>query len=137
MLITEQSLVETLMAARVIRGEDADYSFLIKQCSSRINCCSARVWFAAIRPTVGPANRATTAYLAAGVKGITVEWSSNRSPRVRPCWPPASSTACPSAHSPAQPVWRRDVRPAGRAGGLRCQPARVDGLWRVDERGHL
>jgi hypothetical protein len=47
------------MAARVIRGEDADYSFLIKQCSSRINCCSARVWFAAIRPAVRPAKRAT------------------------------------------------------------------------------
>ncbi|MDT7770754.1 MAG: hypothetical protein QOI30_3771, partial [Mycobacterium sp.] len=27
------------MAARVIRDDDADYSFLIKQCSSRINCC--------------------------------------------------------------------------------------------------
>jgi hypothetical protein len=39
----------------VIRDDDADYSFLIKQCSSRINCCSAHVWFAAIRPTVGPA----------------------------------------------------------------------------------
>jgi hypothetical protein len=47
------------MAARVIRDDDADYSFLIKQCSSRINCCSARVWFAAIRPTLGPAKRAT------------------------------------------------------------------------------
>jgi hypothetical protein len=47
------------MAARVIRDDDADYSFLIKQCSSRINCCSAHVWFAAIRPTVGPAKRAT------------------------------------------------------------------------------
>jgi hypothetical protein len=47
------------MAARVIRADDADYSFLIKQCSSRINCCSARVWFAAIRPTLGPAKRAT------------------------------------------------------------------------------
>jgi hypothetical protein len=47
------------MAARVIRDDDADYSLLIKQCSSRINCRSARVWFAAIRPTVGPAKRAT------------------------------------------------------------------------------
>jgi len=47
------------MAARMIRADDADYSFLIKQCSSRINCCSARVWFAAIRPTLGLAKRAT------------------------------------------------------------------------------
>jgi hypothetical protein len=47
------------MAVRMIRADDADYSFLIKQCSSRINCCSARVWFAAIRPTLGPAKRAT------------------------------------------------------------------------------
>jgi hypothetical protein len=42
------------MDARVIRADDADYSLLIKQCSSRINCCSAHVWFAAIQPTVGP-----------------------------------------------------------------------------------
>jgi hypothetical protein len=39
------------MAARTIGDDDADYSCLIKQCSSQINCCSARVWFAAIRPT--------------------------------------------------------------------------------------
>jgi hypothetical protein len=49
------------MAARAIGDDDADYSFLIKQCSSRINCCSARVWFAAIRPTAGPAQRAAPA----------------------------------------------------------------------------
>jgi len=47
------------MAARVISDDDADYSFLIKQCSSRINWCSARVCFSAIRPTVGAAKRAT------------------------------------------------------------------------------
>jgi hypothetical protein len=45
------------MAARVIRADDADYSFLIKQCSSRINCCSACVWFTVIRPTAGLAKR--------------------------------------------------------------------------------
>jgi hypothetical protein len=39
------------MATRTIGDDDADYSFLIKQCSSQINCCSTRVWFAAIRPT--------------------------------------------------------------------------------------
>jgi hypothetical protein len=39
------------MAARTIGDDDADYSFLIKQCSSQINCCSARVWFSAIRLT--------------------------------------------------------------------------------------
>jgi hypothetical protein len=60
------------MAARVIRADDADYSFLIKQCSPRINCYSARVWFAAIRPTAGPAKRASTAYPAAGVKGLSM-----------------------------------------------------------------
>jgi hypothetical protein len=57
------------MAARAIGDDDADYSFLIKQCSPRINCCSAPVWFAAIRPNAGPAKRASTAYPAAGVKG--------------------------------------------------------------------
>jgi hypothetical protein len=36
------------MAARVIRDDDADYSFLIKQCSSRGNCCSFTVGFSAI-----------------------------------------------------------------------------------------
>jgi hypothetical protein len=60
------------MAARVIGDDDADYSFLIKQCSSQINCCSVRVWFAAIHAT------AYGCYPAAGVKGITVERSSNR-----------------------------------------------------------
>jgi hypothetical protein len=39
------------MAVRAIGDDDADYSFLIKQCSSQINCCSARVWFVATRPT--------------------------------------------------------------------------------------
>src|ERR1700684_3235271 len=37
------------MAARVIRDDDADYSFLIKQCSSAINCCSVDVRFRATR----------------------------------------------------------------------------------------
>ncbi len=37
------------MAARAIRDEDADYSLLIKQCSSTINCCSVNVRFCATR----------------------------------------------------------------------------------------
>jgi hypothetical protein len=37
------------MAAQAIRDDDADYSFLIKQCSSRGNCCSFTVSFSAIR----------------------------------------------------------------------------------------
>ena len=37
------------MAARAIRDDDADYSFLIKQCSSTINCCSVNVRFCATR----------------------------------------------------------------------------------------
>jgi hypothetical protein len=37
------------MAARAIRADDADYSFLIKQCSSAINCCSVDVRFCATR----------------------------------------------------------------------------------------
>jgi hypothetical protein len=60
------------MAARPIRDDEADYSFLIKQCSSAINCCSVDVRFCATRwPHCGR-------YPAAGVKGITVERSSNR-----------------------------------------------------------
>ena len=43
------------MAARAIGDEDADYSFLIKQCSSAINCCSVDVRFCATRwPHCGP-----------------------------------------------------------------------------------
>ena len=43
------------MAARAIRDDDADYSFLIKQCSSAINCCSVDVRFCATRwPQCGP-----------------------------------------------------------------------------------
>jgi hypothetical protein len=43
------------MAARTIRDDDADYSFLIKQCSSAINCCSVDVRFCATRwPHCGP-----------------------------------------------------------------------------------
>jgi hypothetical protein len=60
------------MAARAIGDDEADYSFLIKQCSSQINCCSVRVWFAAIHATTNGRHP------AAGVKGITVERSSNR-----------------------------------------------------------
>ena len=99
------------MAARAIRDADADYSLLLKQCSSRINCCSFCVRFSAIRLTVGPAERTTTGYPSAGINGS--RWNGvqtglvPRSPRVRPCWPPASSAAWPSAHSPAQPVWHR------------------------------
>jgi hypothetical protein len=37
------------MAPRAIRDDDADYSFLIKQCSSAINCCSVNVRFCATR----------------------------------------------------------------------------------------
>jgi hypothetical protein len=37
------------MAARAIGDDDADYSFLIKQCSSAINCCSVDVRFRATR----------------------------------------------------------------------------------------
>jgi hypothetical protein len=60
------------MAARAIRDDDADNSLLIKQCSSAINCCSIGVRFCATRWP--PGGR----YPAAGVKGITVERSSNR-----------------------------------------------------------
>jgi hypothetical protein len=35
------------MAARAIRDDAADYSFLIKQCSSAIDSCSANVRFRA------------------------------------------------------------------------------------------
>jgi hypothetical protein len=37
------------MAARAIRDDEADYSFLIKQSSSTINCCSIDVPFRATR----------------------------------------------------------------------------------------
>ena len=37
------------MPARAIRDADADYSFLNKQCSFIINCCSFSVGFPAIR----------------------------------------------------------------------------------------
>ena len=37
------------MAAQAIRDDDADYSFLIKQCSSAINRGSSNVGFTAIR----------------------------------------------------------------------------------------
>jgi hypothetical protein len=60
------------MAARAIRDDDADYSFLIKQCSSTINCCSDDVRFHATRWTQ------TDRYPAAGEKGTTVERSSKR-----------------------------------------------------------
>jgi hypothetical protein len=59
------------MAARAINDDVADYSFLVKQCSSAVNCCSVNVRFRAIR---WPQCRR---YPAAGVKGITVERSSN------------------------------------------------------------
>jgi hypothetical protein len=39
------------MAALAIRDDDADYSFLIKQCSSAINRRSSGVGFIAIRMT--------------------------------------------------------------------------------------
>jgi hypothetical protein len=39
------------MAAQAIRDDDADYSFLIKQCSSAINRRSSSVGFTAIRTT--------------------------------------------------------------------------------------
>ena len=42
------------MAAQAIRDDDADYSFLIKQCSSAINRRSSSVGFTAIRTTAGP-----------------------------------------------------------------------------------
>ena len=74
------------MAARAIGDDDADYSFLIKQCSSQINCCSVRVWFAAIHAT------SDGRYPAAGVKRITVERSSNRVGVAAPWHPPMLAT---------------------------------------------
>jgi hypothetical protein len=70
------------MAARAIRDDDADNSLLIKECSSAINCCSVDVRFCATRwPQCGR-------YPAAGVKGITVERSSNRVGAAVPARPP-------------------------------------------------
>lgn len=60
------------MAARAIRDDDADYSFLIKQCSSAINCCSDDV---PLHATWWPQS---DRYPAAGEKGTTVERSSKR-----------------------------------------------------------
>ncbi len=74
------------MAARAIRDDEADYSFLIKQCSSAIDCCSANVRF---RATGWPQWRR---YPAAGVKGITVERSSNRVGVAAPPRPPMLAT---------------------------------------------
>src|ERR1700728_3815151 len=55
---------------------------------------------------------------AAGVKGITVKWSSNRSPRVRPCWAtgiidgmPECALACATGTAPC----RRTASPLRRA----------------------
>ena len=74
------------MAARTIRDDDADYSFLIKQCSSPINCCSVLVRFAP------PGDHTADRYQAAGVKGITVERSSNRVGASAPSRPPMLAT---------------------------------------------
>ena len=59
------------MAARAIRDDDADYSFLIKQCSSAINCCSANVGFTAIRPTAAQRS---------GPRGLLAAAPANRPP---------------------------------------------------------
>ena len=70
------------MDARAIRADDADYSFLIKQCSSAINCCSVDVRFCATRwPHCGPLSGGRR-------KGITVERSSNRVGAPAPPRPP-------------------------------------------------
>lgn len=41
------------MAARAIRDDDADYSFLDKQCSSAAAECSSSVWLSAIQSALG------------------------------------------------------------------------------------
>jgi hypothetical protein len=89
MLITEQSLVETL---------DGRAGDLRRRCRLFIPHQAVfipnQLLFSPRLVCSHPADRwpGEAGHPAAGVKGITVEWSSNRSPRVRPCWPPASST---------------------------------------------
>ena len=55
------------MAARAICDADADYSFLDKQCSSAINCCSSDVGYSATRLT-GPGPAYMRAELISGGK---------------------------------------------------------------------
>src|ERR1700757_4090939 len=87
MLITEQSLAETLdgragdprRRCRLFIPHQAVFIPNQLLFSPRLVCRH-------------PADRwpGEAGHPAAGVKGITGEWSSNPSPRVRPCWPPAS-----------------------------------------------
>jgi hypothetical protein len=59
------------MDAQAIRDDDADYSFLIKQCSSAINRRSSNVGFAAIR---------RTAAQRSGPRGLLAAAPANRPP---------------------------------------------------------
>jgi len=113
------------MAARAIGDEDADYSFLIKQCSSRINCCSACVCFAAIRTNARPAKRASSACPAGGVQASSgVElWAAGIIDRV--CLrgladgaPPGHAVA-PTTH---RQRWPDPYRRSSRAPLRQCQP---------------
>jgi hypothetical protein len=85
------------MPARAIRDADADYSFLDKQCSFVINCCSFGVRFPAIRQRQtggrregdhGAADsiRARTAAHLCAASADAGEQTARDGARCPPCW---------------------------------------------------